>query len=607
MPTLLHSAKSGVLAAFFMHASLTIATPPPLADSATLATLAANPVWQALLHSEHGHTYINDPDFSLSLPQFSPQAELHATLARLQQDPAAVCRFPARYWWLKQQLSLPALPLDDCPDVATFRQKAPMQTLSLVFVSENLTQPSSIMGHAFLKLSGQDSLGRQQEHAISFYTDADTINLPKLLFESLVTGKQGYFALGPYQEQQSRYTDEEERNVWEYTLALDNWQRELVRLHLLELKQTQLRYYFQDYNCATLVRFILSLSGQLPPRPAGWVSPKDLVRSIRAAGLVAEQRTMTPSRWMTRALGQQLTLAQLRANEHMLATGEVHREALATDDQAAFLQLMHARALNQYLTLQGRLDQTRSHHNQRALEAIKAQAFPDLALDGNPALDPAIAPQDSQISAQWQRLQGRQALSLTLLPASHQLQDDNRSYYRENGLQLLQPTLLLPLDGGRPRLDRFRLYGVQSLLPYDRTTGGWSGKLDIGYAPQYGRQLTPGHATTLGGMLGLSSRPHPDLDIYALAGGALAWRSGRGYWQTDAEAGLILRGIHDSKLLLSQSWHHNQLDSGHTYQQQQASLQWYAAKQTTLGLTGSRYRQQRKQRHEVGFDYRFLF
>lgn len=607
MPALHNSAKSGVIAAFFMHATLALAAPTPLPDNATLATLAANPVWQALLHSEHGHANIDDPGFSLSLPQFSPQAELQATLDRLQSDPTAVCRFPARYWWLQRQLALPALPLDDCPDVAIFRQKAPLQTLSLVFVSENLGQPSSIMGHAFLKLSGHDQTGRLQEHAISFYTDADTVNLPKLLFESLITGKQGYFALGPYQTQQSRYTDEEERNVWEYDLILDDWQRELVRLHLLELKQTRLRYYFQDYNCATLVRFIMALSGRLPPRSPGWVSPKDLVRTARDADLVADQRTITPSRWMTRTLGQQLSPAWHAANQAAVTAGRVQAQDYPPGEAQAFVALMHASALNQYRHLQGELDTTRWRDNDQALQRIHAQHFTGLSLDSDPRLDPSAAPQDSQVKLQWQHRQGRPALALGLLPASHQLTDDNRSYQRENGLQLLQPTLLLPLDGGGPRLDSFRLYGVQSLLPYDTTTGGLSGKLDIAYIPQYGRQLQLARATTLGGMLGITLRPHRDIDTYALAGGALAWRAGKGNLQADAETGLIVRGVYNSKLLLTHSWHYNQLGSGSSYRKLGASAQWYLAKQHTLSVGASWYRQHGLLQRQPELGYRYLF
>jgi len=602
-------AKSGVLAAFFINT--TLANPAPDTQTWMQAALAqqlpANPVWQALLHSQHQQANITDPNFLLSHDGFSTATEMALTLEALYSQPGAVCRFPARYWWLKQQLALPELPLSDCPDIATFRQKAPMQTLSLVFVSENVTQPSSIMGHAFLKLSGLDNHGRQQDHAISFYTDADTVNLPKLLFESLVTGKQGYFALGPYQEQQSRYTDDEERNVWEYDLALDDWQRELVRLHLLELKQTELRYYFQDYNCATLVRFIMALSGRLPPKTAGWVSPKDLVRSAREAGLIAMQRTITPSRWMARTLGQQLSPALVAANAQAVASGNIRAQAYPAGEAQAFVALMHAEALNQYAYLQGTLDATRWRSNAHALAQLREQDFAGLSLDSDPRLDPATAPQDSQLAAMWQRRQGQAALTLSLLPASHQLPDDNRSYQRENGLQLLQPTLLLPLDGSRPRLDSFRLYGVQSLLPYDATTGGLSGKLDIAYNPQYGSGLQLGRATTLGGMLGITLRPYHDIDTYALAGGALAWHAGKASLQADAEAGLILRGVYNSKLLLAHSWHYNQLDSRNTYRQLDASLQWYIARQQTLSIGGSWLRQHGARVRQQQFGYRYLF
>ena len=434
-------AKSGVLAAFFIGTALASPAPDTQAwmQAAQAQQLPANPVWQALLHSEHQHANISDPTFLLSHDRFSTTAEMALTLEALYSQPQAVCRFPARYWWLKQKLPLPELPLDTCPDVQDFRSKAPMDTLSLVFVSETLTQPSSMMGHAFLKLSGQNAQGQTLAHAVSFYTDADTVNLPKLLFDSLVTGKQGYFALTPYQEQQSRYTDSEERNVWEYDLKLDSWQRELVRLHLLELKQSELRYFFQNYNCATVVRFIMALSSQLPEQGQGWVTPKDLVRVANEASLIGEQRTITPSRWMTRNLGKQLTAVQLAANQAVLRSDSISPALFTPTDEQHYLQLEHAAALNQYSYLQGQLTRSQWLQNDRQLASIRQQQFANQQLSADVRLDPAYAPDDSQLSLGWQQRAGQHGMLLSYLPVSHWLADDNRSYQRETACSCSAP------------------------------------------------------------------------------------------------------------------------------------------------------------------------
>lgn len=53
------------------------------------------------------------------------------------------------------------LPRDDCSDVREFRAKAPAEQISLVFASEDLARPASMMGHAFLELAGRARSGNE--------------------------------------------------------------------------------------------------------------------------------------------------------------------------------------------------------------------------------------------------------------------------------------------------------------------------------------------------------------------------------------------------------------------------------------------------------------
>jgi hypothetical protein len=74
--------------------------------------LAAAPVWRSLLHISDGRANITSPDFLLSLPDFAPDTELVATLRFLYSgNDTHVCRFPARYLWLRHQLDTPELPM----------------------------------------------------------------------------------------------------------------------------------------------------------------------------------------------------------------------------------------------------------------------------------------------------------------------------------------------------------------------------------------------------------------------------------------------------------------------------------------------------------------
>ncbi|WP_459782668.1 lipoprotein N-acyltransferase Lnb domain-containing protein, partial [Photobacterium sp. R1] len=78
------------------------------------------------------------------------------------------------------------------------------KTISLAYASENLMSPSSFMGHTFIKLSENET---DPGHAVSFFTEVDGFNLPKIMFDSLVVGKEGYFIVSPYQESLNFYKD----------------------------------------------------------------------------------------------------------------------------------------------------------------------------------------------------------------------------------------------------------------------------------------------------------------------------------------------------------------------------------------------------------------
>ena len=240
--------KSGFIAAFFL---LVFCINTRAASSQDLVErwmrladerlISQSSVWLSLLHSDGKKSAISDPGFLLSGRDFSPTHELRETLRFLYSgDLDRVCRFPARYVWLKAQLNLPDLSLSHCGDLQEFVAKAPSQTVSLVYASESLVQPASMMGHAFLKLSGELPDGAEVSHAITFFTEAEGYNLPKLFFESTAVGKQGFFALSPFEEELNRYLMKEQRKVWFYELRLDEATRQLIQYHLQELKQTEL-------------------------------------------------------------------------------------------------------------------------------------------------------------------------------------------------------------------------------------------------------------------------------------------------------------------------------------------------------------------------------
>lgn len=519
--------------------------------------LADDPVWATLLHLDQGQPTIGDAGFLLSAPRFSARAELEATIAALYgpQSLGWRCRFPARHAWLSKQLSLPESSLAHCSDLQEFLRRAPADRISLVFASENLAQPSSMMGHLFLKVEGRDAAGVRRDHAISFFTDAATFNLPKLLFDSLVIGKQGYFALSPYAEDLEQYLTREQRTLWEYELTLDGEQRQLLRYHLIELKQSSFTYFFHRHNCATLIKHIVALVSPDMLRRPRWIdTPKDVVKLADQAGIIASTTVRAPARWRIRAIDS--VLPAVRSEQVRQEVVEQRTDFLAQGVGATregYLSLELASAYNEYLREQGDRGQADWKSYRDTLERLRDESFAGYEVEAMPGKDPAKAPAESQLRAGWKYQRGHRYLTIGVLPVSHTLADDNRQYFGENELRLFDAGLTVDIASGRVGLERFTVYAAKSMLPRDQFTGGWSGQFKVGWEPQAGRALEDRTALVLEGGLGITSRPLPDIDVYALLSAGLGVRQ-QAYAYVNPTVGVMVREVYGMKSQLTASY-----------------------------------------------------
>lgn len=541
----------GLLLATVVSAAAARAAGPELAQvhaAAAKARLHEDPQWAALLHVDGTQPAIPDPGFLLTQPRFSLSAELHATLDALYEDDegalAARCRFPARFLWLQARLGHDNADLDHCPDWVDFRTRAPAEAVSLVFASEHLSQPASMMGHLFLRLDGRRADRQNVAHALSFYTDPVSFNIPKLVYDGLVGGMAGYFSLSPFEREVALYVGEEQRNLWIYPLKLDASQRTLFQAHAIELKQTRFRYLFQSHNCATLVwQMLAAVQPALLAHRQAWTTPKDVLRSADAAGLLDTPTTLTASRWALRLLADGLPDRDAIQVRQMVLNDQLPSpETLAGQPERAFLQRQLAGAYNRYLMNQGQRHAEHGAAYAAQLDRLDAQRFSGWQARSAPHRDPAQSPPDSQWSAGWLRRDGRHWTQWRWLPTSHGLEDDNRGYFSENSLQLMDLSLLVAPRGDAVRLERATLYSVTSLLPRDVFTGGISGRMRIGIDQQPDRNLRARHAMLVDGALGATWRVQTDIDVFAMAGGGLGWRRGP-YVFAAPQVGMLVREV----------------------------------------------------------------
>ena len=536
--------------------------------------LASSPAWLALLHTDGENSHIEDPRFLLSLPRFSAEEELRRTidllLSRAPPDAAtraAICRFPARYHWLAIQLGVTDAidVVAECPDIKEFFERSPAQQVSLVYASENLASASSLMGHVLLKLSGVDPGGTLREHAISYFTDIRGFNVPKILFDSLVTGKPGYYTLSPYREKTDFYLGRERRNVWEYRLKLNPQQRHLLLLHLVELRSVQLRYFFDSHNCATLTADLIGLVEPAVRKPQPfWTSPLDVVKEVRQAGIVENVSVVASSNWQIRMLEESLPPESVRAVRGAVMRDASYQPAQEMTVSTAYLGLQLANAYADQRQEQGHLSAETHRQIVLAQDAVLADRYRDLQIDLSQYKSPERGPQDSQVRAGLVWQDGRTALQLGILPAAHRLEDDNRQQFGESELRLADLSLRVEPDDGNLELDDFQLYSMTSLIPFNAVSGGLSGRFRLGVERQRDSSLRSKLVANVAGGIGVAASPNRSVLLYGLAGAGVAAGEAVGYGYLEPELGMILRPMAPTKTLFNVKLAYNQLGQSDT-------------------------------------------
>lgn len=524
-----------------------------------------NPKWATLLHYINGASYVNDEKFLLSSPEFSLKNELAATIREIYTQEDRICEFPARYLWIQRELGTKKISLDSCHGLQEFKEKAPAENIYIVFASENITQPSSMMGHIFIKISGSDNNKKYREHAISFFTDSNTLNIPKLFFESMVIGKKGYFSLSPYEEKIDIYIRQEKRNIWEYKLNLSEFEKELITSHFFELKNRKMIYFFQKHNCATFVSKIISLVRDFEEdKLSAWITPLDVIKKIKNSDISTETLVQPSSKWAIRMLEETLP-----SNEQVLLKSMVEERNFDFTKKPAselnYYQLELINAYNNFLFDELKIEKQDWEKYRKAIANERAFKYAEITIDTQKYKKPEKTPPDSQISFGYSRVNEEDYLRLHILPVSHLIDDDNQQYFNENELRLFDLSILTKLGTRKSSLENFYVFSAKSYISKSLFTGGISGEFRLGLEPHLNQFLEKKLALNIGGGLGYTERPHQDFDLYQMLKSGIGYSQGRAYVYLQPEIGLIAREIYEMKTIFAASRTENQINSNEGY------------------------------------------
>ena len=311
-------------------------------QAAKLDQLADDPEWLALLHINQGATihrrgasYVDDDNFFLAESgQSDRYAELTATISALQPVGAEDrCRFPARYRFLASRLGWQETkPLEHCTDYLEWRAQIPDGRAVLVFPASYLNSPSSMFGHTLLRLDDSDE-PESVWHSWAVNFGALTgghDNSMLYVYRGLAGGYPGRFVIVPYVTKIQEYSHLENRDIWEYSLTLDDQQMARLIDHLWELQDINFDYYFFDENCSFRLLELLDVARPGQNLIAGFrfaEVPVNTVRTLYDSGLVSG-----PDYRPSKAVELRADIDALTPEEQRMAKALLNDPSSAEDD-----------------------------------------------------------------------------------------------------------------------------------------------------------------------------------------------------------------------------------------------------------------------------------
>ena len=275
-----------------------------LVEKALTSLLHEKRYWHVLLHYKKEllgiKSLIDDPKFFLSpYGKEDPMAELEATIRGFfrpfeGEEDHPLCRYPARYQWLKDVIEIDEsrLPQVSCTEMDRTFSKVKPESAVLVFPAAFMNSPASMFGHTLLRIdSANDS--KLLSYAVNYAArTAETSGL-SFAMKGIFGLYPGYYSILPYYEKVKEYNNMRDRDMWEYTLSLNEKEVKKMFLHIWEMKEIYSDYYFFDENCSYNLLFLIEAarpSLRLTDNFFYWVVPVETIKEINKEGLIKSKK-----------------------------------------------------------------------------------------------------------------------------------------------------------------------------------------------------------------------------------------------------------------------------------------------------------------------------
>lgn len=518
--------------------------------------------WHILLHYKRTVTglrsLVDDPKFFVSSRgRHDPAAEMEATIRAFFEPPSAdakhpVCRFVARYYWIKEQLKLDPsnLPVNECEHFTRLIGEMKPESTTLAFPTAHMNSPASMFGHTLLMYETA-SRSKLLAYAVNYAAITTDTFGPLFAAKGIFGLYKGYFSVLPYYAKLQEYSDIDHRDMWEYPLNFTREETIRSIMHVYELDGIYSDYYFFDENCSYVLLFLLeagrpslNLTDQMPP----WVIPLDTIRVVEGAGLVAgavyRPSKTTKIRHIASLIDRPRRLLALG-----MARGKVVPNlAFAVEGSKEAKTRTYDLAIEYLQYLYSRKELERDAYTDRFLRLLKARS--SLGVPGGERYEiaPPARPEEGHLSNRVQIGYGvkhdRAFQELRWRAAYHTLTDYGKGYPEGSHIVFTDAALRYYFTDSQLKLQQLDFVDIISLAPMDDLFQPVSWKVKAGLAQRVmadGKdhlsfQVTPGGGLAYRlGRLGLSYiMAETDINVgedlrdkYALgAGGSLGILAG---------------------------------------------------------------------------------
>lgn len=457
-------------------------------QQARQAQLGQHPAWLALLHYKKevftGRLISQADDdlfFKSAQGRTDPQAELEADIKALLMPPTsghAQCFLPARWHWLKQQLSISSQYDVSCPKLEAWMDRVSTHRLTLVFPAMYLGNPGSTFGHTFLRFDGPDSIMLSQTINYAAAYDPED-SFPVYAYNGLFGGYQGVFLIRQYFETVQIYSDIENRDIWEYQLDYSPDEIRQLARHIWEITGIRFDYFFFRENCSYRLLGMLDAvkpEGELTTGDAfPWYAiPVDTVRALEEKQLILKKqyRASLASQLQAGFMQQQSADGSwvLKLADDELSVAEFEQQVTNESQRVENYELAYT--LLQFRNQAGTLV---AENILRARSRLSKAVISDI---DEPA-PPEIGHKSARFALGGGGQNGASYMDIALRPAFHDLVDAALGYVEGSEINVLDTRLRWFPDENKVRLESLKFFNIMSLTPVRDwyTTPSW--QLDI--------------------------------------------------------------------------------------------------------------------------------